>query len=142
MMRAKRQRDRKAITSFQQGREERQEGPADTVAQKELSQKEGKEEEDMAEAVEVWAAGAARAGEEQVPTVCGTGSRAAPSPYTVCGSGTGAQFAVYRRGVWRLRQEDGWEFKASLGHRVILSQIIQEHFGGRGRWTLKFRASL
>ncbi|KAM7332133.1 hypothetical protein ACRRTK_008841 [Alexandromys fortis] len=51
MMRAKRQRDRKAIASFQQGRQERQEGPADPVPQKELPQKE-EEEEDMAENVE------------------------------------------------------------------------------------------
>ncbi|XP_005371928.1 ATP-dependent RNA helicase DDX54 [Microtus ochrogaster] len=51
MMRAKRQRDRKAIASFQQGRQERQEGPADPVPQKELLQKE-EEEEDMAENVE------------------------------------------------------------------------------------------
>ncbi|GAB1290103.1 ATP-dependent RNA helicase DDX54 [Apodemus speciosus] len=50
MMRAKRQRDRKAIASFQQGRQERQEGPADPAPQKELPQKE--EEEDMAETVE------------------------------------------------------------------------------------------
>ncbi|XP_075838250.1 ATP-dependent RNA helicase DDX54 [Microtus pennsylvanicus] len=51
MMRAKRQRDRKAIASFQQGQQERQEGPADPVPQKELPQKE-EEEEDMAENVE------------------------------------------------------------------------------------------
>lgn len=48
MMRAKRERDRKAINSFQQGR---QEGPADPVPQKEPPQKE-EEEEDMAESVE------------------------------------------------------------------------------------------
>ncbi|XP_031193536.1 ATP-dependent RNA helicase DDX54 isoform X1 [Mastomys coucha] len=51
MMRAKRQRDRKAIASFQQGRQERHEGPADPVPQKELPQKE-EEEEDMVETVE------------------------------------------------------------------------------------------
>ncbi|XP_028609753.1 ATP-dependent RNA helicase DDX54 [Grammomys surdaster] len=51
MMRAKRQRDRKAIASFQQGRQERQEGPAGPVPQKELPQKE-EEEEDMVETVE------------------------------------------------------------------------------------------
>ncbi|XP_057621422.1 ATP-dependent RNA helicase DDX54 [Chionomys nivalis] len=51
MMRAKRQRDRKAIASFQQGRQERQEGPADPVPQKEPPQQE-EEEEDMAENVE------------------------------------------------------------------------------------------
>ncbi|NP_001178477.1 ATP-dependent RNA helicase DDX54 [Rattus norvegicus] len=49
MMRAKRQRDRKAITSFHQGRQERQDGPADPVPQRELPQK---EEEDMVETVE------------------------------------------------------------------------------------------
>lgn len=58
MMRAKRQRDRKAIASFQQGRQERQEGLADPVPQKELPQKE-EEEEDMAENVEVCALGVA-----------------------------------------------------------------------------------
>ncbi|ERE75242.1 ATP-dependent RNA helicase DDX54 isoform 1 [Cricetulus griseus] len=51
MMRAKRQRDQKAIDSFQQGRQERQESPADPVPQKELPQKE-EGEEDMAESVE------------------------------------------------------------------------------------------
>lgn len=61
MMRAKRQRDRKAIASFQQGRQERHEGPADPVPQKELPQKE-EEEEDMVETVEVRAAGAASPG--------------------------------------------------------------------------------
>ncbi|XP_021042257.1 ATP-dependent RNA helicase DDX54 isoform X1 [Mus pahari] len=52
MMRAKRQRDRKAIASFQQGRQERQEGPADRAPQRELPQKEEEEEEDMDETVE------------------------------------------------------------------------------------------
>lgn len=61
MMRAKRQRDRKAITSFHQGRQERQDGPADPVPQRELPQKE-EEEEDMVETVEVRAVGAAGAG--------------------------------------------------------------------------------
>lgn len=61
MMRAKRQRDRKAIASFQQGRQERQEGPADPVPQEELPQQE-EEEEDVAETVQVRAAGAAGAG--------------------------------------------------------------------------------
>ena len=60
VMRAKRQRDRKAIASFQQGRQERQGGPADPDPQKELPQKE--EEEDMAETVEVRPAGEAGAG--------------------------------------------------------------------------------
>ncbi|KAL6035455.1 hypothetical protein STEG23_005657, partial [Scotinomys teguina] len=50
MMRAKRQRDRKAIASFQQGRQERQEGPADPIPRNEPPQKE--EDEDMAESVE------------------------------------------------------------------------------------------
>ncbi|XP_051017555.1 ATP-dependent RNA helicase DDX54 isoform X2 [Acomys russatus] len=52
MMRAKRQRDRKAVASFQQARGGRQEGPTGPVSHKELSQKEGEEEEDMAESVE------------------------------------------------------------------------------------------
>lgn len=60
MMRAKRRRDRKAIASFQQGRHVRQEGPADPVPQKEPPQKE-EEDEDMADSVQVWAAGAAGA---------------------------------------------------------------------------------
>lgn len=60
MMRAKRQRDRKAIASFQHGRQEKQEGPAGPVPQRELPQKE-EEEEDMAETVEVRTAGAAGA---------------------------------------------------------------------------------
>ncbi|XP_036027770.1 ATP-dependent RNA helicase DDX54 [Onychomys torridus] len=51
MMRAKRQRDRKAIASFQQGRQMRQEGPADPVPQKEPPPKE-EEAEDMADSVE------------------------------------------------------------------------------------------
>lgn len=49
MMRAKRQRDRKAVASFQQRRQERQEGPADPAPQRELPQE---EEEEMVETVE------------------------------------------------------------------------------------------
>ena len=60
MMRAKRQRDRKAVASFQQ---RRQEGPADPAPQRELPQE---EEEEMVETVEVRAAGAAGAGDTQL----------------------------------------------------------------------------
>lgn len=70
MMRAKRQRDRKAIASFQQGRQERQEGPAGPVPQKELPQK---EEEDMTETVEVRPAGAAGAGGQAARSQKSTG---------------------------------------------------------------------
>lgn len=80
-MRAKRQRDQKAIDSFQQGRQERQESPADPVPQKELPQKE-EGEEDMAESVEVWAAGAAGGvgGDNQVPAALGGRQWCSPCP--------------------------------------------------------------
>ncbi|XP_021018956.1 ATP-dependent RNA helicase DDX54 [Mus caroli] len=52
MMRAKRQRDRKAVASFQQRRQERQEGPADPAPQRELPQEEEEEDDDMVETVE------------------------------------------------------------------------------------------
>lgn len=115
MMRAKRQRDRKAVASFQQLRQERQEGPVDPPPKRELPQKE-EEEEDMVETVEVRAAGT----HSWVPEAHGTGNGAAPSPHTVCGSGAPSQLTVCTRGVWRRRQEDSHKFKASRSYRVVV----------------------
>jgi ATP-dependent RNA helicase DDX54/DBP10 len=57
-MRAKRQKDRKAIASFQQGRQKRQEGlagpaPGSLAPQKKRPEEE-EEEENAGESVEVW----------------------------------------------------------------------------------------
>lgn len=106
MMRAKRQRDRKAIASFQQGRQERQEGPADPVPQRELPQKE-EEEEDMAEIVEVCAAGAAGAEGEAARFQQSLGQSVVQPRVLISlvyGSGAQPQLTVCRRWVWRLRK--------------------------------------
>lgn len=57
MMRAKRLKDQKAITSFQHGRQERLEGLAEPIDQKMLLPREEYDEEDMVESVKVRAAG-------------------------------------------------------------------------------------
>lgn len=128
-MRAKRQRDRKAIASFQHGRQEKQEGPAGPVPQRELPQKE-EEEEDMAETVEVRTAGAAGArgyaARSQKPTGQAVVQSHLPIPHTVCGSGAPSRLTVCRRGVRRQRQEDSHKFKGSLSYRAVLSQITKE----------------
>ena len=56
VMRAKREKDRKAIASFQQGRQERQEGPAGPTPSLPAPQEEQPEKEEVAgESVEVQA---------------------------------------------------------------------------------------
>lgn len=99
-MRAKRQRDRKAVASFQQRRQERQEGPVDPAPKRELPQKE-EEEEDMVETVEVRAAGAAGAGDTQLgPRSPRDRQWCSPiSPYSLWKWGTFSAYSLHEGGV-------------------------------------------
>lgn len=84
VMRAKREKDRKAIASFQQGRQERQEGPAGPTPSLPAPQEEQPEKEEVAgESVEVqappwgpWSLAWGWGQEGQVPAARGADLRA------------------------------------------------------------------